>query len=1220
MGETDASCRICRGESTPEQPLLHPCKCRGSIKFIHQECLMEWLSHQSKRDKKCDICDTPYRFVTIYDSEMPLLMPLGEIVSRMVILVGKTLFRVLSFVIFALCAAQVPLFWKFVSRMFSYAVDGKVSVPHFTARQVLLYGAYTTHSTSGKLLSDENVTFSERAETFIYNTYLPGLIQVIGFVLVLFVVFIEHEWVVREEGYTKLLLRRIGREPRTKLADLLDLMREHRGLLHPTEQDPRPPVVQNGNEAEPAAPVHVPDESQINRAIEDLRHFQAQGANDSPLHRALDRFEHRNLIQREIDLNGAIDTLNNVRDDQDDVNNIDLTANDSSFADFQGFADNHNNQGRDPDNENENEQNTNDEEQTSDPEVANANLDPDIHDSEWSESDEEPNVQHQQQRPEPANRPGLFEPDFADETAEELERRQNLVEDEMLAAEAANENLFDVLGFRFNLITPIQLMIIADVFVFLFLFCAYLVPHTVGNLFFSIYAFLLKSCGQFFTAHNLSTRVVAAIHTKLSLILFAAANKIPYLFLIWEVLSVLVFTPIYTGFCNAMNTERVDPPSDWERGVYLTIGWVFICDTVNKYMRNLVSGEKPVVGTLRKIYKVLFRIVATAKVFAIFGIEIVVFPIYCGFLLDVCLAPLFVDQFIVKTSTEVAYYFLLTTSRELQFNGYLRAVSYWGMGTCYMFLIALFVSMVRSQILRRGVLYFIKSPEDPNARLIHDAIVKPFKLQILRIFLSARVYLTLILGGIGLVTWAIRFLVNSPTGAEKGALLPIKFPQFIGFWLLVFLVFSLVESRHVLINPCKQFWQTSFAILCHKLRLSHFILDKPVPQERGYVVYRNYFYKVLQIGVPDFSKPVSYQETRAIFDGNPSVLACFVPDGSYIRAPSSDDNSRSFLRLMFIPVTKSDQPIALNGEKQDKKNEDDEDVDWWDADITYEDSYAVIYSPPYLRLRCFYLVCGICLFGALLTIILVTSSLILGTLIDLTLYKLIVILRIPIYEHDFRFANLRSILMGARIIVGCVSLYLRRPTLAEARDNVAAWFNRRPQPPFNLNNLRSLILIVSSDLLMLSQLHFVVMPNIEQYFFGLRFLSFQDSSISITPTWAGVLLQLAVTPGTLLPLMSHMKSLAVPGQQAWNSTRVRVQLVSLFMIHVPLVVFILRLYSIITDERVIISSQIVTAEVVVFLSVFVHIRDIVKSITEQIKNEKYVRGTAVENMPVEDDI
>lgn len=30
-------CRVCRLEGTSEQPLFYPCRCSGSIKYVHQE-------------------------------------------------------------------------------------------------------------------------------------------------------------------------------------------------------------------------------------------------------------------------------------------------------------------------------------------------------------------------------------------------------------------------------------------------------------------------------------------------------------------------------------------------------------------------------------------------------------------------------------------------------------------------------------------------------------------------------------------------------------------------------------------------------------------------------------------------------------------------------------------------------------------------------------------------------------------------------------------------------------------------------------------------------------------------------------------------------------------------------------------------------------------------------------------------------------------------------
>lgn len=67
------TCRICRAEGTEEEPLFYPCKCSGSIKFVHQACLMEWLSHSQK--KYCELCKTPFRFTKLYHPHMPRQLP-----------------------------------------------------------------------------------------------------------------------------------------------------------------------------------------------------------------------------------------------------------------------------------------------------------------------------------------------------------------------------------------------------------------------------------------------------------------------------------------------------------------------------------------------------------------------------------------------------------------------------------------------------------------------------------------------------------------------------------------------------------------------------------------------------------------------------------------------------------------------------------------------------------------------------------------------------------------------------------------------------------------------------------------------------------------------------------------------------------------------------------------------------------------------------------------
>lgn len=78
-------CRICLSEEEPDNPIISPCNCTGSVKYIHLECIREWL--EGKKHKKetpfvnsyiwrgleCEICKAFYQDV--------MKMPNGKEVS-----------------------------------------------------------------------------------------------------------------------------------------------------------------------------------------------------------------------------------------------------------------------------------------------------------------------------------------------------------------------------------------------------------------------------------------------------------------------------------------------------------------------------------------------------------------------------------------------------------------------------------------------------------------------------------------------------------------------------------------------------------------------------------------------------------------------------------------------------------------------------------------------------------------------------------------------------------------------------------------------------------------------------------------------------------------------------------------------------------------------------------------------------------------------------------
>ena len=51
----EPACRICHsGAEESGQPLITPCLCTGSLEFVHQECLSNWI--QRSNAKKCEQC------------------------------------------------------------------------------------------------------------------------------------------------------------------------------------------------------------------------------------------------------------------------------------------------------------------------------------------------------------------------------------------------------------------------------------------------------------------------------------------------------------------------------------------------------------------------------------------------------------------------------------------------------------------------------------------------------------------------------------------------------------------------------------------------------------------------------------------------------------------------------------------------------------------------------------------------------------------------------------------------------------------------------------------------------------------------------------------------------------------------------------------------------------------------------------------------------------
>nr|AGE95649.1 hypothetical protein ECU06_0830 [Encephalitozoon cuniculi] len=78
MNEEKRSCKICHTGDIRGDELCNPCRCSGTIKYIHRECLMSWM--ECSGTKKCDICHYEYKFKDIYKPDTPQILPVSIII------------------------------------------------------------------------------------------------------------------------------------------------------------------------------------------------------------------------------------------------------------------------------------------------------------------------------------------------------------------------------------------------------------------------------------------------------------------------------------------------------------------------------------------------------------------------------------------------------------------------------------------------------------------------------------------------------------------------------------------------------------------------------------------------------------------------------------------------------------------------------------------------------------------------------------------------------------------------------------------------------------------------------------------------------------------------------------------------------------------------------------------------------------------------------------
>ena len=98
---TKKNCRICMcTKENNENPLIHPCKCCGTLKWIHKECLLKWIS--TSNNYECPQCK--YKYIIKKQTKYPILSRIHDY----------------SYVLLSICLLIIVLFLTIIIKYIFY--------------------------------------------------------------------------------------------------------------------------------------------------------------------------------------------------------------------------------------------------------------------------------------------------------------------------------------------------------------------------------------------------------------------------------------------------------------------------------------------------------------------------------------------------------------------------------------------------------------------------------------------------------------------------------------------------------------------------------------------------------------------------------------------------------------------------------------------------------------------------------------------------------------------------------------------------------------------------------------------------------------------------------------------------------------------------------------------------------------------------------------------
>ena len=263
--------------------------------------------------------------------------------------------------------------------------------------------------------------------------------------------------------------------------------------------------------------------------------------------------------------------------------------------------------------------------------------------------------------------------------------------------------------------------------------------------------------------------------------------------------------------------------------------------------------------------------------------------------------------------------------------------------------------------MRKGVLYFIRDPDDPTFHPVRDVLERPIATQLSKIAFSGLVYGGLVILCLGGIVWAvssvkgvfpIHWTSNEPI---------LEFPIDLLFYnfLLPMLIRSVEPSKKL--RAMYEWW---FRKCARWLRLTNFLFNQQKDDEQGRHVRRTWS-AVFRREQGDVHKPVVSEDSLTLAEDH-QLEAYFCPDGTFVRAPGSDS----------VRIPKGGRVFLEVDENNDRMNgQPDEDVG---PHGSKNDNFVRVYIPPMFRARIVAFVVHVWAFAAVSGIVFTVFPLSLG--------------------------------------------------------------------------------------------------------------------------------------------------------------------------------------------------------------------------------------------------